>query len=227
MDSAGRLHRGLPEYDGLTVFKANEPIVALLARRGALMARQEIVHSYPHCWRCHRPVIFRATEQWFISMDTPMPDHDGQAKGATFRAHALEAIRTVKWDPAWGEERITNMVASRPDWCISRQRIWGVPIAVFLCLKCNRPLNQPAINRRIIDLFAAEGADAWYIRDIAEILPPGTQCPSCDNGTPPDAPAAWCRLRGFSKRLAAFQKEMDHPRCVVRKRRQPGRGAGS
>jgi isoleucyl-tRNA synthetase len=175
VDDGGYLRNGLPEYDGLFVFKANEPIIELLAKRGALMGRQDIFHSYPHCWRCHRPVIFRATEQWFINMETPMDT-------STFRQRALEEIGRVKWDPQWGQERITNMVSSRPDWCISRQRIWGVPIAVFLCTGCRRPLNNPALNRRIVDLFAKEGADAWYVREVTDILPPGTACPSCGSG---------------------------------------------
>jgi isoleucyl-tRNA synthetase len=175
VDDGGHLRNGLPEYDGLFVFKANEPIIELLAKRGALMGRQEIFHSYPHCWRCHRPVIFRATEQWFINMETPMDS-------SNFRQRALEEIGRVKWDPEWGQERITNMVSSRPDWCISRQRIWGVPIAVFLCTGCRRPLNNPAVNQRIVDLFAKEGADAWYVREAADILPAGAVCPSCGAG---------------------------------------------
>jgi isoleucyl-tRNA synthetase len=191
VDDGGHIRNGLPEYDGMFVFKANAPIISLLAERGALMGRQEIYHSYPHCWRCHRPVIFRATEQWFINMETPMPASKPHADGSvtTFRQRAMEEIDRVKWDPAWGKERITNMVSTRPDWCISRQRIWGVPIAVLLCVKCGRPLNDPAVNQRIVDLFAKEGADAWYVRDAAEILPPGTTCTSC--GT------------------AEFKKEMD------------------
>src|ERR1700733_11337137 len=191
VDDGGHLRNGLPEYDGMFVFKANAPIIALLAERGALMARQEIHHSYPHCWRCHRPVIFRATEQWFINMETPMSASKPQLNGSvtTFRQRALEEIDRVKWDPAWGKERITNMVSTRPDWCISRQRIWGVPIAVLLCVKCGRPLNDPGVNQRIVDLFAKEGADAWYVRDAAEILPPGTACSSCGS--------------------AVFKKEMD------------------
>jgi isoleucyl-tRNA synthetase len=191
VDDGGHIRNGLPEYDGLFVFKANAPIIDLLEERGALMGRTEIHHSYPHCWRCHRPVIFRATEQWFINMETPMLASTPHADGSvtTFRERAMEEIDRVKWDPAWGKERITNMVSTRPDWCISRQRIWGVPIAVLLCVKCGRPLNEPAVNQRIVDLFAKEGADAWYVRDAAEFLPAGTTCSSC--GT------------------AEFKKEMD------------------
>jgi isoleucyl-tRNA synthetase len=177
VDDAGHLHAGLPEYDGQFVFKANAPIIEVLKERGALMGALEVHHSYPHCWRCHRPVIFRATEQWFIRMETPMTRADGSE--ATFRQRALEEISRVKWDPAWGQERITNMVAGRPDWCISRQRIWGVPIAVFLCKQCNTPLNDPAIHQRVVALFAKEGADAWYVREAADILPQGTKCVSC------------------------------------------------
>ncbi len=147
VDASGRLHNGLPDYDGLQVFKANAPIVELLKSRGVLMHTENLQHSYPHCWRCHNPIIFRATEQWFISMETPM-------QGGTLRTRALEEIKKVKWDPAWGEERISNMIANRPDWCISRQRIWGVPIAVFLCEGCGKPLNTPEINRKVIELFS-------------------------------------------------------------------------
>ncbi|HVJ07654.1 MAG TPA: isoleucine--tRNA ligase [Acidisarcina sp.] len=174
VDNGGHIRGGLPEYDGLTVFKANEPIIELLKSRGALMGRSDIQHSYPHCWRCHKPIIFRATEQWFIGMETPMKQPDGSE--TTFRQLALNEIKRVKWDPKWGEERISNMIATRPDWCISRQRIWGVPIAVFLCTKCNKPLVNEAVNRSIVDLFAREGADAWYIHEAAELLPAGTIC---------------------------------------------------
>ena len=171
VNAAGRLENGLPEYDGLQVFKANEPIIALLKARGALLHAETIEHSYPHCWRCHNPVIFRATEQWFISMETPMP-------GGTFRTRALEEIKKIKWDPAWGEERIANMVDSRPDWCISRQRVWGVPIAVFACTGCRKPLKDPEVNRRVVELFRRSGADAWYQAEADE-LARDARCPNC------------------------------------------------
>jgi isoleucyl-tRNA synthetase len=169
VDAAGRIHNGLPEYDGLQVFKANPAIVELLKSRGALLHEDKVEHSYPHCWRCHNPVIFRATEQWFISMETPMP------QGGTFRTRALDEIKKVEWDPEWGEERIANMVETRPDWCISRQRVWGVPIAVFTCTGCKKPLNDPAVNKKVVDLFATSGADAWYTPQ-AETLAHGAKC---------------------------------------------------
>jgi isoleucyl-tRNA synthetase len=135
------------------------------------------VHSYPHCWRCHNPVIFRATEQWFIAMETPMPG--GKSKEDTLRSRTLEEIKHVKWDPAWGEERLSNMIATRPDWCISRQRVWGVPIAVFLCESCGKPLNDPAVNRKVVELFARSGADAWFTSESDTILPAEMKCPHC------------------------------------------------
>jgi isoleucyl-tRNA synthetase len=177
VDNAGRIRNGLPEYDGLQIFKANPVIIELVRARGALMGRSEINHSYPHCWRCHNPVIFRATEQWFISMETPMTAPDGSP--TTFRQRTLDEIANVVWDPSWGQERISNMIATRPDWTISRQRIWGVPIAVFMCEKCHTPLNDKAINKSIVELFRREGADAWYAHDVASLLPAGTACASC------------------------------------------------
>jgi isoleucyl-tRNA synthetase len=176
VDAGGRLRHGLPEYDGLQVFKANGPIIELLKSRGVLLHTEPLQHSYPHCWRCHNPIIFRATEQWFISMETPLGD---PAQGGTLRTRALEEIKKVRWDPAWGEERISNMIATRPDWCISRQRIWGVPIAVFLCEGCGRPMNEPSLNRKVIALFANSGADAWYTPEADALLALGTTCPHC------------------------------------------------
>jgi isoleucyl-tRNA synthetase len=176
VDEAGILREGLPEYEGKKVFDANASIVDLLKARGVLLHTEKIEHSYPHCWRCHNPIIFRATEQWFISMETPM-------QGGTLRSRALEEISKVKWDPAWGESRIANMIATRPDWCVSRQRIWGVPIAVFLCEKCGKPLLDPAVNRKVEALFARAGADAWYTSESDHLLPTGTKCTHCQNSS--------------------------------------------
>jgi isoleucyl-tRNA synthetase len=172
VDEAGRLQNGLPEYEGKTVFQANQPIIELLKSRGVLMAEASIEHSYPHCWRCHNPVIFRATEQWFISMEAPVD-------GTTLRQRSLDEIKKVKWIPAWGEERISNMIAERPDWCISRQRVWGVPIAVFFCEGCSKQLDTKEAHTAVVDLFAREGADSWYKREVKDILPAGTKCPGC------------------------------------------------
>jgi isoleucyl-tRNA synthetase len=177
-------------YEGLTVFQSNKVITEVLREHGALLSASEFEHSYPHCWRCHNPVIVRATEQWFIGMETPIPTEDGGE--TTFRQAALDAIKTVVWDPAWGEERISNMIATRPDWCISRQRIWGVPIAVFLCNKCQQPLMDEAVNASVVELFKRESADAWYVKTPAEMLPEGVACAACGNAD-----------------RAEFRKEMD------------------
>jgi isoleucyl-tRNA synthetase len=173
VDERGILRNGLPEYDGLRVWEANPVIIELLKKRGALLASGKLEHQYPCCWRCHNPIIFRATEQWFIAMDAPM-EH-----GGTLRSRTLDDIKKVTWDPSWGEERMNNMIAGRPDWCISRQRVWGVPIAVFLCESCGKPLNDPAINRKVTELFARAGADAWYTPEADTILPAGTKCQYC------------------------------------------------
>ncbi len=175
VDKSGVFRNGLPEYDGLRVFDANAPIVELLKARGVLLHSEKLEHSYPHCWRCHNPVIFRATEQWFIGMETPMK-RDG---GETMRSRTLHEIAKVKWDPPWGEERISNMIATRPDWCISRQRIWGVPIAVFLCEHCGQPVKDPHINRKVVQFVAQHGADAWYTTEADAILAAGHKCARC------------------------------------------------
>ncbi len=187
VDAAGHIHvdpsawdhTAPPAFDGKKVWDANPIIVAILEESGALLACSDLQHSYPHCWRCHKPVIFRATEQWFIGLETPVRRADGTE--TTFRQLAIEEIDKVVWDPAWGKERITNMIATRPDWCISRQRIWGVPIAVFLCDKCNQPINDPALNRAIVDLFDREGAEAWHTGATDGLLPPNTVCSHCGN----------------------------------------------
>jgi isoleucyl-tRNA synthetase len=181
VDEKGILRNGLPEYTGKRVWDANAPIIELVKSRGALLHTERTEHSYPHCWRCHNPVIFRATEQWFISMETPMPG--GKGKDDTLRTRTLEEIKHVKWDPAWGEERLSNMIQTRPDWCISRQRVWGVPIAVFLCESCGKPLNDHAVNRKVVELFARAGADAWFTSEPDGIVPAGTKCPHCGGTT--------------------------------------------
>ena len=166
-----------PAFEGKKVWAANPIIMAMLEESGALMGSADIKHSYPHCWRCHKPVIFRATEQWFIGMETPVKRQDGSE--TTYRQLAIEEIDKVVWDPAWGKERITNMIATRPDWCISRQRIWGVPIAVFLCQGCNQPILDPALNRGIVDLVEREGVESWHTTDISVLLPAGATCAHC------------------------------------------------
>jgi isoleucyl-tRNA synthetase len=170
-------HAAPPAFDGLKVWAANPVVLAMLEEAGALLSVSDLEHSYPHCWRCHKPVIYRATEQWFIGMETPVKRVDGSE--ATFRQLAIEEIDKVVWDPTWGKERITNMIATRPDWCISRQRIWGVPIAVFMCKGCEKPILDPALNRKIIDLFDREGVESWHTTEISKLLPAGATCAHC------------------------------------------------
>jgi isoleucyl-tRNA synthetase len=173
LDAQGRYLEGLPEYKGKTVFEANPIVVQILRDRGALLAEQKLSHSYPHCWRCHNPVIFRATEQWFI-------DLDGSAKGAApIRPRALSEISKVKWTPEWGAERIHSMIAERPDWCVSRQRFWGVPLVVLNCAKCGKQFDDyAALHALVAKWFTKEGADAWFTHTVEELLPAGTKC-SC------------------------------------------------
>ncbi|MCU1274611.1 MAG: Isoleucyl-tRNA synthetase, partial [Bryobacterales bacterium] len=156
------------ELIGKTVWEANPVVLDILRSHGALLATEKVEHSYPHCWRCHNPTIFRATEQWFIGMERN-----------NLRENALAAIKQVHWMPAWGEQRMTNMIATRPDWCISRQRVWGVPLTVFYCGQCREPLTDRKILDRVVDLFEKYTADVWYDRSAAELLPEGTVCLRC------------------------------------------------
>jgi isoleucyl-tRNA synthetase len=166
-----------PAFDGMKVWAANPVIVAMLEERRALLASGALEHSYPHCWRCHKPVIFRATEQWFIGMETPVKRADGSE--TTFRQLAIEEIDKVVWDPAWGKVRITNMIATRPDWCISRQKIWDVPIAVFLCEQCNKPIVSAELNSAVVALIEREGIEAWRTPEADALLPAGSVCAHC------------------------------------------------
>ncbi len=168
VDEEGRFVAKVDKYAGLNVFEANPKITADMANDGTLLKEGTIGHSYPHCWRCKNPVIFRATEQWFISMD-----HSG------LRSRAIEEIGNVRWVPYWGEERIRNMMEARPDWCISRQRSWGVPIPAFNCRPCGAVLADARIARRVADIFEKEGANSWFVKDVSELLPEGTKCPEC------------------------------------------------
>ncbi len=159
-------------FAGERVFEANPRIEAALAERGRLWHRETLKHSYPHCWRCHNPVIFLATSQWFISM-----------AAGDLRQRALDAVGRVHWVPGWGGERIHGMVANRPDWCISRQRSWGVPIPAVVCTGCQEAILTPALALRAADVFAEHGADAWYEQPIEWFLPDGLACPTCGGRT--------------------------------------------
>jgi isoleucyl-tRNA synthetase len=164
----GRFDETVGPYQGLQVFQANDRIVEDMRENGSLLHSSSIEHSYPHCWRCKKPVIYRATAQWFIAMDQ-----------AALRGKALEAIKGVEWIPAWGQERISSMIENRPDWCISRQRDWGVPLPAFFCKNCAEPLLDPAVIEKVEKTFAAHGSNSWYQKEAAEFLPAGTACHKC------------------------------------------------
>lgn len=168
VDDNGRFTPEVSDFQGQQVFDANRPICAALLERGALLKEMQITHAYPHCWRCKQPVIFRATAQWFISMEKNR-----------LREKALEAIRQTRWIPSWGVDRISGMVQNRPDWCISRQRSWGVPIVAFYCTDCGGVLLDPAVINHVADLFEQQGSDIWFSMDSAGLLPTGTVCASC------------------------------------------------
>jgi isoleucyl-tRNA synthetase len=159
-------------FRGMNVFESNPEVIKKLEELGLLLHKEEIEHSYPHCWRCKKPVIFRATEQWFISLDR----HN-------LRQKALDEIDRVKWIPSWGRDRIYNMLQVRPDWCISRQRIWGIPITIFYCERCREPYWSKETFENVIRAVRENGADIWFEKDAAFFLPEGARCSHCGNGS--------------------------------------------
>ena len=202
VDNAGRFTDDVEHFAGERVFDANPKIVDFMRERGALLFSENYEHRYPHCWRCKNPVIFRATPQWFISMDASAgdahkvveKDEDGRDRSnftdnfdeneteasGSLRASALREIGNVRWIPAWGEERMRNMLRGRPDWCVSRQRVWGVPITVFYCSGCSEAVADPAVINHVADIFEQESADAWYAREASQLLPEEFKCPKCN-----------------------------------------------
>ncbi|MCA1592127.1 MAG: isoleucine--tRNA ligase [Acidobacteria bacterium] len=196
VDNAGRFTPEVEHFAGQRVFEANPKIVEFLRESGALLFSENYAHRYPHCWRCKNPVIFRATPQWFISLDALSADaqqfeqdDDGRDRtnytdneeGApeSLRDGALREVERVEWVPAWGEDRMRNMLRGRPDWCISRQRVWGVPIPAFYCDACGEAVADPSVIKHVTDIFERESSDAWYTRETKDLLPENFMCPKC------------------------------------------------
>ncbi|MFH1238633.1 MAG: isoleucine--tRNA ligase, partial [bacterium] len=168
VDNKGKFTKEAGEFAGQYVFKANKNIIEKMRQDGSLLLSDDISHTYPYCWRCKNAIVFRATEQWFMSVDKN-----------DLRQKMLKIIKEVKWVPPVGENRIAGMVEVRPDWCLSRQRYWGVPLPIFYCLKCHKPLMTEQSIDKVQQLFLKEGSDAWFIRSAEEILGSDTKCPAC------------------------------------------------
>ncbi len=168
VDGKGKFTEEIPQFSGMDVFSSNKLIIEEMRSSSRLLLSEEIVHTYPHCWRCKKPIIFRATAQWFLDVDK-----NG------LREKMLKTIKKVEWIPKIGENRISSMVEARPDWCLSRQRYWGVPLPIFYCRDCGEPLMSEESIGAVRDLVLREGSDAWYIRKEEEILPENIECPKC------------------------------------------------
>jgi isoleucyl-tRNA synthetase len=195
VDNAGQFTPEVEHFAGQRVFDANDQIVEFMRQRGVLLFSEKYEHRYPHCWRCKNPVIFRATPQWFIAMDEVSgdvveKDEDGRDRSnytdnlpetpaRSLRAGALGETERVTWIPAWGRDRMRNMLKGRPDWCVSRQRVWGVSIPVFYCEKCTEAVADPVVINHVADIFERESGDAWHTHSAQELLPPGYTCKGC------------------------------------------------
>ncbi len=166
VDGKGMFIADAGPFAGMKIWDANQSVIEELAKRGLLYHQEKIIHQYPHCWRCKDPLLFRATEQWFASIDG-------------FRKETLKVIEEVQWIPVWGKERIYNMVAERGDWCISRQRVWGVPVPIFYCDHCQKAIINEETIGRLQELFRQYGSDVWFKWSAEELLPPGFSCPEC------------------------------------------------
>jgi isoleucyl-tRNA synthetase len=175
VDNAGRFANDVEHFAQRRVLEANDEIVEFMRERGVLLFSENYEHRYPHCWRCHNPVIFRATPQWFITLD----EKSGSGKQNSLRHISLEEVEKVEWIPDWGRDRMRNMLRGRPDWCVSRQRVWGVPITVFYCNPCGETIVDPKIIDHVASIFEKESSDAWYTREARDLLPENFTCPKC------------------------------------------------
>jgi isoleucyl-tRNA synthetase len=176
VDDRGRFTDAVPQWQGLRVFDADPKIVEHLREAGSLLAASEFVHSYPHCWRCKNPIVYRATEQWFLRLDHPA---DANVPEPSLREKTLAEIDRVRWVPSWGRERIHGMISTRPDWCLSRQRDWGVPIVALFGEACGEPHASRPLCDHVAEIFEREGADAWFTRPMSDLVPTGLSCASC------------------------------------------------